>query len=314
MKKTGRNTDCRRFCPPPLRKGDTIGLVAPAGPPVSREKFVAGVEILQQMGFRVTHNKNLFSGRGYLAGTDEERAADFNRLWAEPEVKGLVAVRGGYGSLRIIDLIDMAQIKKKPKLFIGFSDLTVLLHAIYQKTGMVTFHGPMVTTLAKSDRESKAVFCKILGGSTPTMLKPEQVAIIKDGSAAGVLLGGNLATLVHLIATPFEPAWDRAILFVEDTGEPPYRLDRFLTHLASAGRLQQIKGLILGTFSDVGGIEIQESQQAVQSRAAELLAGHDIPIWGNFPTGHGCRNWTMPLGLHAEMKAGDPALYLCWPQ
>jgi muramoyltetrapeptide carboxypeptidase len=313
MKKTGRKTGRRAVCPPPLKKGDTIGLVAPAGPLVNRENFVAGVEMLQQKGFRVVYNENLLSGSGYLAGSDKERAADFNRLWADPAVKGLVAARGGYGSLRIADLVDMAQIRKKPKMLVGFSDLTVLLQAIYKKTGLVTFHGPVVSTLAKSDRESQAVFFKTLNGRDPSPLKPAKAAIIKDGSAAGILLGGNLATLTHLIATPYEPVWDRAILFVEDTGEPPYRLDRFLTHLASAGRLQQIKGLILGTFSDDDGRELKEAQEAVQTRAAELLAGHDIPIWGNFPAGHGSRNWTLPVGCQAEMKAGEPVLYLFRP-
>lgn len=314
MKKTGRKTAQRIICPPPLRKGDTIGLVTPAGPLVSRENFVAGVELLQQKGFRVVYNESLLNGSGYLAGTDEERAADFNRLWADPEVKGLVATRGGYGSLRIADLVDMGRIRKNPKMLIGFSDLTVLLHAIHKKTGLVTFHGPVVTTLAGCDRESQAVFFKTLKGGRPVTLDLPKVTIVKDGSAAGILLGGNLATLAHLIATPYEPAWDRAILLVEDTGEPPYRLDRFLTHLASAGRLQRIKGLILGTFSDVDGREIQEAQQAVQLRALELLAGHDIPIWGNFPAGHGRRNWTLPVGCQAEMKAGKPVLHLSWPQ
>jgi len=312
MKKTGRQTTGRKFrpaiFPPPIRKGDTIGLVAPAGAIISRDNFNAGIKILEQKGFNVTFSRMLLNKKGYLAGSDQERAEAFNNLWADPEVKALVAARGGYGSLRMLDLIDMKQIRKTPKILIGFSDLTVLLNAIYKKTGLVTYHGPVVTTLATIDRQSQKSFFNVLAGKTPGMLKPSRIRILKKGSAQGTLLGGNLTTLAHMIATPYEIPWNQALLFVEDIDESPYRLDRLLTHLHRAKRLQKIKGLILGTFTDDERKENKEMQQTVHKRIVELLEGIDIPVWANFPVGHSRRNLTLPVGLEAKIDYRDQML------
>jgi len=294
--------------PPPINKGDTIGLVAPAGSLVSKENFTEGVQILEKKGFKVKFNRKLLNTRGYLAGSDQERADEFNKLWADPEIKAVVAARGGYGCLRMIDLIDMKQIRKHPKILIGFSDLTVLLNAILKKTGMVTFHGPVVTTLASIDKQSKTSFFNILTGKTPELIKPAKVEVLKAGKAKGVLLGGNLATLVHMLGTPHESPWNNTILFIEDIGESPYRLDRFLTHLYQAKRLQKIKGLILGTFTDDDRKENGAMQKAVHERIAELFKNTDIPVWENFPTGHSRRNLTLPIGEMVEMDSATVKL------
>ena len=207
--------------PPPIKKGDTIGLVAPAGSLINKDNFSAGVNILEDKGFRVKYNRKLLHAKGYLAGSDKERADEFNRLWSDPEVKALVAARGGYGCLRMIDLVDMKQIQKNPKILIGFSDLTVLLNAIHKKTGLVTFHGPVVTTLANIDRQSKTSFFNVLAGNTPDLIAQAKLRVLKSGMAKGVLMGGNLTTLIHMIGTPYEIPWSKAILFLEDTGETP---------------------------------------------------------------------------------------------
>ena len=162
MKKTNKKATQKKVrqvvYPPPVDIGDTIGLVAPAGPLINKDNFTAGVQVLEKKGFKVKFNHKLLSASGYLAGSDQERTDEFNKLWADPEVKALVAARGGYGCLRMIDRIDLKQIRKYPKILIGFSDLTVLLNAIHKKTRLVTFHGPVATTLASIDRPSTKSF------------------------------------------------------------------------------------------------------------------------------------------------------------
>jgi muramoyltetrapeptide carboxypeptidase len=308
VKQSARKGSRQAIFPPCITKGDTIGLVAPAGPIINKSNFSAGIRILEKKGFNVTYNRHLLNTRGYLAGSDRERADEFNRLWSDPAVKGLVAARGGYGSMRMLDLIDMKQIRKNPKILVGFSDLTVLLTAISLKTGLVTYHGPVVTTLASIDKQSQTSFFNVLAGKTPELIQPARVTTVKGGRARGILLGGNLTTLVHMIGTPYELPWQDAILFIEDIGESPYRLDRLLTHLDRANRLQKIKGLILGTFSDDTRKENKEMQRAVHKRILELLEKYDIPVWANFPAGHSRRNLTLPVGAEVEMDSSENML------
>jgi len=295
--------------PPPIKKGDTIGLIAPAGSLISRDNFTAGVQILEKNGFKVKFNRKLLNTRGYLAGSDQERADDFNKLWSDPEVKALVAARGGYGCLRMIDLIDMKQIRKNPKILIGFSDLTILLNAIHKKTGLVTFHGPVITTLTSINRLSTKSFFDILMGTTSNKIQPAKLKILKDGNAKGVLLGGNLTTMVHMLGTPYEIPWGQTILFIEDTGESPYRLDRLLTHLYQAGCLQKIKGLILGTFTDDERREKSALQKVVSERILEIFSANNVPIWSNFSIGHSRRNLTLPVGVEVEMNSSSNMLF-----
>jgi muramoyltetrapeptide carboxypeptidase len=307
-KQSARSHPRQAIFAPSIQKGDTIGLVAPAGPIINKDNFTSGLRILEKNGFRVKYNPALLNARGYLAGSDEERAIEFNKLWSEPEIKALVAARGGYGCMRMLDLIDMTLIRKNPKILIGFSDLTVLLAAIYKKTRLVTYHGPVVTTLASINKQSQTSFFNILQGKVPALIKSPSIKILKKGTAKGILLGGNLTTLAHMIGTPYEFAWDNAILFMEDIGETPYRLDRFLTHLDRANRLQKIQGLILGSFSDDNRKKNRAMQRAVHKRVAELLQETDIPIWANFPVGHANQNLTLPFGAEVEMDSSNNML------
>jgi len=312
MKKTNKKATQKKMnqaiYPPPVKKGDTIGLVAPAGSLISKNNFTSGVKILANNGFKVKFNQELLNTKGYLAGSDQERANDFNRLWSDQEVKALVAVRGGYGCLRMIDLVDMKQIREVPKIFIGFSDLTVLLNTIHKKTGLITFHGPVITTLASIDKKSEKSFFNTLIGKKTEILKPSKVEVLKKGKAKGILLGGNLTTLVHMIGTPYEISWNTTILFIEDVGESPYRLDRFLTHLYKAKRLQKIKGLILGSFTGDEKKENRAMKKVVHERIIELLEGFNIPVWANFPVGHSLSNLTLPVGSEVIMDSNDNIL------
>jgi len=289
--------------PPPIKKGDTIGLVAPAGPLINKENFAAGVHILEKKGFKLKFNQKLLNAKGYLAGSDQERADEFNRLWGDPEVKGLLAVRGGYGCLRMIDLVDMKQIRKHPKIFIGFSDLTVLLNAINKKTRLVTYHGPVVTTLTNINRQSLTSFFNVLESKTPNLLNPSRIKILNGGKAKGILRGGNLTTLAHMIGTPHEIPWNDTILFLEDIGESPYRLDRMLTHLDKAERLQKIKGLILGSFTDENNKEKTVLKKTIYERIFEFFIDKKIPIWADFPVGHSNKNMTLPIGVEVKMDS-----------
>ncbi|MCK5504804.1 MAG: LD-carboxypeptidase, partial [Thermodesulfovibrionia bacterium] len=180
----------------------------------------------------------------------------------------------------------------------------------HKKTGLITFHGPVVTTLASIDKKSETSFFNILNGKAPELIKPSKVKVLKTGKAKGVLLGGNLTTLVHMISTPYEIPWSKTILFIEDIGELPYRLDRFLTHLYQAKRLQKIKGLILGTFTNEERKESSTLQKIVQERVIGLMKNIDIPILANFPSGHSRRNLTLPIGVEVDMDSSSGKLYL----
>jgi len=292
--------------PPPLQIGDLIGLVAPAGPVRDREAFAYGCQYLEGQGYRVKVPDDLFRQQGFLAGHDEERTRQFTEMWHDPEVKAVLAVRGGYGCMRLLPQLDLAELVATPKILAGFSDLTVLLNEFSQQTGLVTYHAPMLNTLARSDEESRAAFLGMLAGSASGEVRPDGLEIIRAGAGYGRLAGGNLTTLAHLIGTPHEINWRGTILFLEDTGEAPYRVDRLLTHLERAGCLRELAGLILGTFTNNSGEE-EGWTASLWERVLEL-AGDDYPIWGNFPVGHGARNLSLPIGVSAEMDSASGIL------
>ncbi len=293
--------------PPRLKRGDTFGLVAPAGPVENKEGFTAGVKLLRDMGFRVMYSNEILEKDGYLAGPDHHRAEQFMNVWLNPDVKAVMALRGGYGSLRLVPHLDMEMVRRFPKIFIGFSDITVLHTAILKHTGLVTFHGPVATTVAKGDREMVEYFFNTLTDSKAESIKPAGLEVLTSGNAKGRLLGGNLTNLAHLIATPYEISWENAILFLEDVNEPPYRIDRMFTHLQEAGRLQGIAGLILGNFKDCEDVE------KIWQRVLELVSGQGIPVWSNFPVGHGQGNYLLPMGVEVEMDSHGGVLRFLEP-
>jgi len=294
--------------PPPLKTGDTIGLVTPAGPVRDREAFAFGRRLLEEQGYRVKVPEDVFREEGFLAGSDRERTRQFREMWQDPEVNAVLAVRGGYGCLRLLPLLDLTELVAAPKILAGFSDLTVMLNEFARLTGLVTYHAPMLNTLARSDTTSLESFWGMLAGDGGHEIFPTNLEIIRPGQGTGPLLGGNLTSLAHLIGTPHEPNWAGCLLFLEDTGEPPYRIDRLLTHLERAGCLQKLAGLILGTFTNGSGEE-ENWAPAVWGRVLEL-AGGDYPIWGNFPVGHGARNLALPVGATATMDSHSRSLRL----
>ena len=291
--------------PPRLRPGDTIGVILPAGPVRNHARAEKGMSLLHQMGYRLRLPATGPADADYLAAPDEVRLRTLHALWADEEVRTLMAMRGGYGCLRIVDRLDMEFFRRHPKWLVGFSDLTVLHAALNRDAGLVTMHGPMVATLGQTAREDLQRLFSLLAGEPTGLHDTAAMEILRPGIRRGRLCGGNLTCLLSLLGTPWEPAWQDAIILLEDTGEPMYRLDRMLTQLAQAGRLQQAAGLLLGSFDHPSGdtLETIRLQEQVWQRVLELTRDADFPVWANVPLGHGQRNAALPLGMEAEMNS-----------
>jgi len=294
--------------PPLLKKGDTIGLAAPAGP-IREDVLRQGLQLLRDCGVkRVKHAPDICRRDNYLAGSDHRRLEELHDLWDDDEVKAILAVRGGYGCARLLNQLDFDLIRRKPKIFVGFSDLTILINVIHHRTGLVTFHGPMLSTLARDGRPALESMLNELSVHAQANVKIKGLEILRPGQAQGPLIGGNLTCLAQLLATPYEPAWAGAILLLEDINEPAYRVDRLLTQLSLSGRLDLVAGVILGDFLDSDSHSISDLD-LVWQRTVEPTPGH-VPVWGNFPVGHGCRNLILPVGRTVKMDSGAGTLRL----
>ena len=291
----------KAFKPPRLGPGSVIGIAAPAGA-FAPATFNKGVEVLRAMDFEVVVPDDLFATNGYLAGTDAHRADVLNRLFADPGIDAVMCARGGYGSLRILPLLDYARMAAQPKVFVGFSDITALLTAVSSRCGLITFHGPVVTTLADASEKTVEGLWEAVASDRPVTVRSEGAMALRPGSASGPVCGGNLNTLCHLLGTPFEPRFRNRIVFLEDRGEAPYRIDRMLVHMRTAGCFDGIKGLVLGSFDDCGApAEIQEIVK-------DVFQGAEFPILAGVEAGHTEPNLTLPLGARAVLDAGRRTL------
>ena len=284
-----------------LKPGDTIGIVAPAGP-FDHEKFKKGKTVLETMGFRTFFDDGIYRQHGFLAGTDIQRADQVNHLFADPTIQAIFCVRGGYGSMRILSFLDFETIQTHPKIFLGFSDISALLSVFYDRCSLVTFHGPVVTTLANATEKTLTALQSALTSSTTIELIPEDGMVIKSGVCSGLVAGGNLTTLCHLVGTSFAPNFKGKILLLEDVGELPYRIDRMVTQMNLAGCFNEIAGLILGGFKECGHLnEIVEIFN-------NIFKDVDIPILTGFEVGHGEHNLTIPIGLGATLDTDKKRL------
>ena len=295
------NTEKKSVKPPRLMQGDTVGIVAPAGP-FDPKKFMKGKAVLELMGFRTFFDEGIFQKHGFFAGTDVQRADQVNRLFADSAIRAVVCARGGYGSMRILPFLDFETIQKNPKIFVGFSDISVLLSVLDDRCGLVTFHGPVVTTLANAIEETIAAMRTALKSNTALELTPKEGIVIKSGVSSGIVAGGNLTTLCHLVGTPYAPRFNGKILFIEDVGEAPYRIDRMLTQMKLAGCFEGLKGLFLGSFEECG--QLDEIFRIVQ----EIFRDVNIPILAGFEIGHGRINITIPIGLEATLDTDQQIL------
>jgi muramoyltetrapeptide carboxypeptidase len=287
--------------PPGLQPGDKLGIAAPASP-FDRRAFEKGVSILSDMGYRPVWTEDLFARRGYLAGSDTGRARTLERLFIDPEIKAIICARGGYGSLRMLSLIDFEKVGRHPKIFVGFSDISALLAALGKFCSMVTFHGPTLTSLAGAAKITRESLAAAMVSTAPLEVEIPDAVVINPGRASGPLVGGNLTTLSHLLGTPFSPDYRGAILLLEDRGEAPYRIDRMLTQLRLAGCLDDLSGLVLGSFNDCG--DVAEIHRVVR----EATEGRALPVLAGLPVGHGRTNLTIPLGLEAVLDTESGGL------
>ena len=284
-----------------LRPRDTLAVVAPASP-FDRESFQNGVQVLGDMGFRLHIPEEIFAASGYLAGGDHHRAGLIKRLFVDPSIAGIVCARGGYGAMRILPLLNADAISRHPKVFVGFSDITVLLSFLVSRCQMVAFHGPTVTTLGRGDGATGRGFLSALADPTPLAMVASPAHVIQAGAAVGPFWCGNLTLWCHLTGTAFQPDWRGGIVLIEDQGEAPYRIDRMLTHMRLAGCFDKLAGLALGTFSNCGGMN------TIRRIVADRLGGLDIPILGGFAVGHGDVNLTLPMGLPVQLDTATGTL------
>ncbi|HMA86747.1 MAG TPA: LD-carboxypeptidase [Desulfosalsimonadaceae bacterium] len=285
----------------PLSPGDTIGIAAPASP-FDKSQFEFGIRFLEEQDFRLRIPSEIFHQDRYLAGSDAQRARLINALFADDSVQAIWCARGGYGALRILPLLDYSLIHAHPKAFVGSSDITAMLSALSERCDMPVFHGPMIVSFADADEASCQAAIEMFRMPGAWTLTAEPVHVIQPGQASGPVAGGNLTTLVHLIGTPYEPDFSGKLLFVEDIGEAPYRIDRMLTQLKLAGKLSHIQGVILGSFIDCG------TSEEIYAIAEQIFSDLSIPVLGGIPAGHGSRNMMLPIGVKATLDAGSGTL------
>lgn len=296
--------------PPRLQPGDTVGIVLPATAEFETHELEIGVEQLRALGFEPRLGANAAAKHGYFAGTDEQRAADINAMFADPKVKGMFA-NGGWGSPRVLPLLDYGAIRKNPKVLIGLSDATALLNAVQQKTGVVTFHGP--NAFSTFDPWTVEMMKRVvmsaepIGGlQNPPKRESELVQrrfrawTIRGGRATGRLVGGNLTLLAALMGTPWEIDTDGAILLLEDVREAIYRVDRMLTQLALGGKFAKLAGVVFGHCSNC---PTNESRFGLEDVLRDHFEPLGIPVFAGLAFGHVEQKVTLPIGLGATMDA-----------
>lgn len=296
--------------PKRLLKGDLVGLIAPAGIIYEEEEFVRMRQELADLGLRTVFGEHVKKRDGYLAGTDKERASDMNSMFVNPEIDGIMAVRGGWGCARILPHLDFKAISQKPKVYCGFSDNTTLHHAFMTLCGLRTFHGPNGnsewTDLTKQNFESV-----VMKGELSTFKSNSQVETLVSGKAKGKLVGGNLSILTTTLGTPYQADFSNTILFIEDIGEDTYKIDRMLSHLEQAGVLSKMNGFVFGKCTDCSaGSSPTFSLLEVLRHHIEP---HQVPAIYNVDIGHEPDNFTMPIGCSAELDADNGVITLCEP-
>ena len=305
-----------------LKEGDTIGVPAPASHLDSDDRIRRAIEIVASLGFKIKEGQHLHARYGYFAGTDQERAADLNALFADAQVDGIICLTGGWGASRLLPYLDFGLIQKNPKVLMGFSDITALLNAIFALTGLVTFHGLVADKVFSpySLTEFKKVVLEaqkdVLLGSPPPFRPAEgqverinRVIHIRPGKARGRLVGGNLSLISHLIGTPYLPDLHDKILFLEDVHEEVYRIDRMLTQLKLSGWLAGVAGIVFGKFTDCS-LSMSARQFTLEEVLASFCQEVGVPAVSGLMIGHVDDQTTLPVGCLAELDAQIGSLRL----
>jgi muramoyltetrapeptide carboxypeptidase len=300
--------------PDRLNYGDTIGIVAPASAPPDPKNIDRSVAVLERLGFKTKLAPNVRKRWGYLAGSDRDRAGDLMKMFTDRKVKAIVCVRGGYGTARILPLLNYQTIRANPKIFIGYSDITSLHCAFLVKSNLVSFHGPMLNSdFVKTDFPDFTLqsFLKTLmqpsaPGSIRHGYKRKTVTILRRGKVSGPLIGGNITLLCASLGTPYQPSFKKCVLFFEDLDEVPYRFDRMLTQLLNAGLLQQVAGVAIGINAgckDPNARNAKEYRQTLEDVFNDRLLPLKIPLVAGLPFGHIPLNATLPVGARVTLDA-----------
>ena len=309
--------------PQGLSPGDTIGIVSPSSAIFESHPYEIAVESMEAMGLKVKLGRFVKSRYGHLAGTDEERAKEFNEMFRDDSVKAVIALRGGSGAARILDKLDYNAIAENPKIFVGYSDITALHLAIYEKTGLVTFHGPLATSTWNEfaarhfkrllfDKENLFLQNPKDKGGLLTQVN-DRIRTIHSGKAKGELLGGNLSVLTGIMGSQFFPSnWNNKILYLEDVGESIYAVDRMMSQLKLGGVLDNLRGFVFGKCTDC------DPGRGYGSLTMEEVLDHyikplGIPAFSGSMIGHINNNFTIPNGIEAEIDADLGTIQLLQP-
>jgi muramoyltetrapeptide carboxypeptidase len=292
--------------PPRLQKGDRIGILAPAGP-VAHDEIRPGLNFLESLGLEPVCAPHLFDHKGYLAGEDKSRLKDLHAMFRDKRIKAVFCARGGYGTHRILQNLDYGLFGRNPKIFVGYSDITALLFALFKKSGLLAIHGPVLRDLLRGEGRNAALLVKLMTSDELMTVNFPGGRAVKRGRAEGVVLGGNLSLICHLIGTPFLPSFKGKLLFIEEKGEPLYRIDRMLSHLLLSGELEKCSGLMVGSFEECG--DPASVIDLVRERCSRL----NMPILTGLPVGHGEQNVPLPIGARAVLDSRTMSLEIKEP-
>ncbi|MFH1413393.1 MAG: LD-carboxypeptidase [Candidatus Omnitrophota bacterium] len=299
--------------PSALKRGDTIGIVAPAWS-FDPRNFKRGVDKLNNLGFKVKFDKSIFNKYWSMAGYDQQRAAQVNRMFADREVKAILCAKGGYGSIRILPYLDKKIIRRNPKIFVGYSDITILLSYLYRIANMAVFHGPVVSGEIHNNM-NPITFKYLLRSITQPQklgrLKFPGMKSLNRGRATGVLVGGNLSLIMGTIGTPYDINTDNKVLFLEDMGEDLETIDSYLMQLKLTGKFRKIKGIVFGKMVDCR--DRSGKKYTIKDILRDMLRDIDVPIIFGFPSGHrfsGQINVTLPFGVSVTVDGDNAGLIL----
>lgn len=305
--------------PQALKKGDTIGIIAPAG--ILTEKRVQqAVEDVEKMGYKVKLGKNILNTYGYLAGTDQERLEDLHEMFADKSVNMIWCGRGGYGCTRLLDSIDYKLIKNNPKIFMGYSDITALHNAFYQCADLITFHGPIAASkhnefseklifdlIERNEIDGKAILSDLQKQEFPE--DHHHLEVMVPGKAEGIFVGGNLSLVAAMMGTKYEINLKGKILFLEDVEEEPYSLDRMFTQLMGAKHFKDLAGIMLGQFSSCVA-KNPENSLTTKELLIDRLSNCKFPVVAGLPFGHVPLNMSIPIGAKGSIDTNDLILHL----
>lgn len=306
----------KKIKPKRLKQNDTIALIAP-GSYISQNELNNSIKNIEGLGFKTVYRNSILEKSGYFAGEDKKRADELIEMFSRKDVDGIFCVRGGYGCARILPLLDYEIIKNNPKVLIGYSDVTALLYGIYSKTGLVCFHGPVgISTF----NEFSVMYLKNTliypHENLELISEPEEgtsPVVISSGKAEGELIGGNLSIVVSMIGTSYDVDYKDKIVFLEETGEEPYRVDRMLTQMIQSGKFDNAAGIAMGIFEKC---EPKEKEPAFSSSFSlmevlfDRLSGLGIPVIYGLSFGHIKNKFTLPFGIKSELNADNHTLSL----